>query len=100
MIRLAVVGTSGYAGYLMERMWELPERCQVVAATSLDAADHPSIINCVKRNIRVYHNLDALISAVSCPSTMVVRNPKEVNFSTKFALPPTSSTQPSSCRLL
>jgi len=60
--RVAVVGTSGYAGYLMDRLWELPDRCRVVAATSLDAADHPSVINCVNRQVRIFPDLTTLLS--------------------------------------
>jgi len=64
MIRLAMVGTSGYAGYLMDRLWELPDLCQIVAVTTLDKPDNPRVINCVKRGIRVFPNLEALLTAM------------------------------------
>ncbi|HVM60289.1 MAG TPA: Gfo/Idh/MocA family oxidoreductase [Verrucomicrobiae bacterium] len=65
MIRLAMVGTSGYAGYLMDRLWELPDLCQIVAAATLDKPDNPRVINCVKRGVRVFPSLEALLTAVS-----------------------------------
>ena len=65
MIRLAVIGTSGYAGYLIDRLWELPDQCQIVAAATLDKPENPCVINCAKRGIRVFSNLDALLTALS-----------------------------------
>ena len=64
MIRLAMVGTSGYAGYLMDRLWELPDLCHIVAAATLDKPDNPRVINCVKRGICVFPSLEALLAAV------------------------------------
>jgi predicted dehydrogenase len=65
MIRLAVIGTSGYAGYLMDRLWELPDLCHIVAATTLDKPDSPCVTNCVKRGVRMFPNVDALLTALS-----------------------------------
>jgi predicted dehydrogenase len=64
MIRLAAIGTKGYAGYLLERLWELPELCRVVAATSRDGASHPNVANCVKRGVRMFPNVDEMLAAL------------------------------------
>ena len=75
MIRLATVGTSGYAGYLMDRLWELPNLCRVVAAATLDKADSPSVLNCTKQGVRVFPNLEAMLTAIDtrqCDAIIVV----------------------------
>ncbi|HTS17679.1 MAG TPA: Gfo/Idh/MocA family oxidoreductase [Verrucomicrobiae bacterium] len=64
MIRLAMVGTSGYAGYLMDRLWELPDLCHIVAAATLDKPDNPRVINCAKRGVRMFPSLEALLTAL------------------------------------
>ncbi len=64
MIRVAMIGTKGYAGYLLERLWELPEICRVVAATSRDGANHPSAANCVKHGARVFESVEQMLAAI------------------------------------
>jgi predicted dehydrogenase len=65
MIRLATIGLKGYAGYLLERLWELPDHCRVVAATSRDGANHPNFLNCQKRGIRVFPTFEDLLVEIS-----------------------------------
>jgi predicted dehydrogenase len=60
-----MVGTSGYAGYLIDRLWELPDLCQIVGAATLDRPGDPCVVNCVQRGMRIFPSLDALLTALS-----------------------------------
>ncbi|HUJ11536.1 MAG TPA: Gfo/Idh/MocA family oxidoreductase [Verrucomicrobiae bacterium] len=64
MIRLATVGTSGYAGYLLDRLWELPNLCRVIAAATLDKPNSPSVLHCAKHGVRVFPTMEAMLTAI------------------------------------
>ncbi len=64
MLRVAVVGAGGYAFYVIQRMWEMPEQIEVVAVTSNPARKTPGAEVCRSKGVQVFGHIDELLEKV------------------------------------
>lgn len=72
-LKLAMIGCGGYAGFLIDRLMELPEDCQLVAVTTRNP-DSEAAQKFKAQGIAVYKNVDELLHALSpeeCPAIIV-----------------------------
>ena len=68
-----MVGCGGYAAYLIDRLAELPDDCQLVAVTALDL-DGPAAQACRTKGLGVYRGVDELLDNLdpeTCPAIVV-----------------------------
>ena len=72
-LKLAMIGCGGYAGYLIDRLMELPDDCQLVAVTTRNP-DSEAALKFKAQGIAVYKNTDEMLHALSpeeCPAIIV-----------------------------
>lgn len=72
-MNLAIVGCRGYAGYLIDRITDLPEICQLVAVTSRNP-DNAAARGFLRRGITVFKSIDELLATVApetCPALII-----------------------------
>src|SRR5438105_10522227 len=74
MIRIAVIGAGGYAGFLVDRLLELPDRCRVVALVSRRGKEDARVAACMEKGAQVYASADVMwqnINTGNCDAVMV-----------------------------
>jgi len=64
MLKVAMIGAGGYAYQLMQRMWTLPEKYELVAVCSNPARKSEGKDACIAKGIDIFPDPDALIEAV------------------------------------
>jgi predicted dehydrogenase len=64
MLRVAVIGAGGYAFYVIQRIWEMPDKIEIVAVTSNPARKTPGADACRNRGIQVFGVIDELLENV------------------------------------
>ena len=72
-LKLAMIGCGGYAGFLIDRLMELPEDCQLVAVTTRNT-ESEAALKYKAQGIAVYKNVDEMLSCLSpeeCPAIIV-----------------------------
>lgn len=72
-LKLAMVGCGGYAGYLIDRLAELPEDCKLVAVTTRNP-DSEAAQKFRQQGIAVYRDVDEMLQMLSpaeCPAVIV-----------------------------
>lgn len=72
-LNVAIIGCGGYAGYLIDRLAELPEEWRLVAVTTRNP-DNSVAKACYAKGIVVYSGADELLknlSSVNCPVIIV-----------------------------
>jgi predicted dehydrogenase len=72
-MKLAMVGCGGYAGYLIERIADLPEICRLVAVTTR-RPDSDAAQKFKAQGVAVLKDIDALLDAVTpeeCPAVII-----------------------------
>ncbi|MGE4488713.1 MAG: Gfo/Idh/MocA family protein [Kiritimatiellales bacterium] len=72
-LNLAIVGCGGYAGYLIERLAELPEDCRLIAVTTRNP-ESEAARKFKAQGIAVYRDIDAMLEDLSpadCPAIIV-----------------------------
>lgn len=72
-VNLAIVGCGGYAGYLIERLMELPEDCRLIAVTTRNP-ESEAARKFKAQGIAVYRDIDEMLhhlSPVDCPAIIV-----------------------------
>ena len=61
MLRIAMIGTGGYAFELIKRIWMLPDKIELVAVTSNPARKRPGAAICREKGIEVFGTVDELL---------------------------------------
>lgn len=72
-LNLAMVGCGGYAGYLIDRIMDLPEECRLMAVTTRNP-DSEAACKYREQGVAVYRDVDELLNAVTpeeCPAIIV-----------------------------
>ncbi len=72
-MNLAMVGCGGYAGFLVERIADLPEVCRLVAVTTR-RPDSDSARKLKTQGVAVLEDIDALLAAITpeeCPAVII-----------------------------
>jgi predicted dehydrogenase len=64
MIKLAMVGAGGYAYELIKRIWDLPDKIELVAVTSNPMRKSSGRSYCLSKGIPIYDDIDQLIENV------------------------------------
>jgi len=64
MIKLAMIGAGGYAYELIKRIWDIPDKIELVAVTSNPARQSSGRAACREKGIPVYDDVDQLIENV------------------------------------
>ncbi len=64
MIKLAMVGAGGYAYELIKRIWDLPDKIELVAVTSNPMRKSSGRSHCLSKGIPIYDDVDQLIENV------------------------------------
>ncbi len=73
ILKIAMIGCGGYAGYLIDRLAELPEVCKLLAVTTPDQND-PAAEACRAKGLPVYNSADELLENLSpeiCDAIMI-----------------------------
>lgn len=84
ILKLAMIGCGGYAGYLIDRLAELPEVCELLAVTTPDP-DDPSAQACRKKGLPVYNSADELLDNISPESCDAVLIPTSIDSHYEYA---------------
>ena len=61
MIRIAIIGTGGYAYGLIQDIWKMPEKLQLVAARSNPKRNSQGAKECREKGIPVYDDIDKML---------------------------------------
>lgn len=72
-MNLAMIGCGGYAGYLIDRIEELPDVCRLVAVTTR-RTDSEAALALKEQGVSVLKDMDALLEAVTpdeCPAIII-----------------------------
>lgn len=72
-MKLAIIGIGGYAGYLIDRIAELPDTCQLVAFTSRDL-NRDAAQQLVQQGVKGFRDAAAMLDALSpadCPAVII-----------------------------
>ncbi|MGA2916841.1 MAG: Gfo/Idh/MocA family oxidoreductase [Sedimentisphaerales bacterium] len=64
MIKLAMVGAGGYAYELIKRIWDIPDKIELVAVTSNPTRKSSGRSDCQSKGIPVYDDIDHLIKNI------------------------------------
>ena len=64
MVKLAMIGAGGYAYELIKRIWTIPEKIELIAVSSNPARKSVGSMECQRRGIPVYANIDELLENV------------------------------------
>lgn len=62
MLDILIVGSSGYAGYLLERLWELADLCRIAGVCELPGVENKSLARCRLNQIPVFRDLEHMLS--------------------------------------
>lgn len=72
-MNIAMVGCGGYAGYLLDRLAELPEDCRLIAVTTR-TPESDTAQKYRGQGVKIYANVDDLISNLTpeeCPAIII-----------------------------
>ncbi|MBN1973369.1 MAG: Gfo/Idh/MocA family oxidoreductase [Sedimentisphaerales bacterium] len=64
MLRLAMIGTGGYAFELIKRIWMIPDKIKLVAATSNPVRKRPGADICRDKDVEVYDSVDEMFDKI------------------------------------
>ncbi len=82
MVKLAMIGAGGYAFELIRRIWQIPEKIELVGVSSNPARQSVGRDACLDRNIPVYDSVDQLLENVAGKADVVfVPTPIQTHFS-------------------
>ena len=79
-----MIGCGGYAAYLIERLAELPEVCELLAVTT-PYPDDPSAQACRAKGIPVYNSADELMENISPKTCHAVLIPTSIDSHYEYA---------------
>ena len=84
ILKLAMIGCGGYAGYLIDRLAELPEVCELLAVTTPDP-DDSSAQACRAKGLPVYNSADELLDNVSPETCHAILVPTSIDSHYEYA---------------
>ncbi|MEA2069087.1 MAG: Gfo/Idh/MocA family oxidoreductase, partial [Verrucomicrobiota bacterium] len=84
IFKLAMIGCGGYAGYLIDRLAELPKVCELLAVTTPDP-DDPSAQACREKGLPVYNSADELLDNISPETCDAVLIPTSIDSHYEYA---------------
>ena len=84
ILKLAMIGCGGYAGYLIDRLLELPEVCELLAVTTPDP-DDPAAQACRAKGLPVYNSADELLDNISPETCSAVLIPTSIDSHYEYA---------------
>jgi len=84
ILNLAMIGCGGYAGYLIDRLAELPETCKLLAVTTPDPND-PAAQACREKGLPVYDSADELLDNVSPETCNAILVPTSIDSHYEYA---------------
>lgn len=64
MVKLAMIGAGGYAFELIKRIWELPEKIELVAVSSNPTRKSAGRAACEKKGVPVYDDVNQLLDNI------------------------------------
>ena len=64
MLRIAVIGAGGFAFHIIQRIWDVADKLELVAVTSNPARKSPGAAACRERDIDVFGTPDQLLDAM------------------------------------
>ena len=68
MIKLAMIGAGGYAYELIKRIWEIPEKIELVAVSSHPARNSAGRTACLEHGIPIYADVEGLLGTAGWPN--------------------------------
>ena len=64
MLRLAMIGTGGYAFELIKRIWMIPDKIELLAVTSNPARKRPGVEVCREKGVEVYDSVNEMLERI------------------------------------
>ena len=64
MLRLAMIGTGGYAFELIKRIWMIPDKIELFAVSSNPARKRPGANLCREKGVEVYNSVDEMFDKI------------------------------------
>ncbi|MEN6386899.1 MAG: Gfo/Idh/MocA family oxidoreductase [Phycisphaerales bacterium] len=72
MVKLALIGTGGYAWELIKRIWMIPELCELVGVSHNPTRQTIGVKECKDKNIPVYDSVADLLDAMHGKADIIV----------------------------
>jgi predicted dehydrogenase len=65
MIKIAMIGAGGYAYTIIKRLWQMPDKYELVAVTSNPARKSAGAQDCKDKGVSVYPDVDELLKNIT-----------------------------------
>lgn len=82
-VRLAIIGSKGYASELIKRIWTIPQMVQLSAMVAPDPRD-PILEDCKANAVRIYPDVESMLSGIK-EDCKAILNPTPIHLHAEIA---------------